>query len=108
MATQWLTVWEEITSTHNTRQIFVIFDFYHTVWLEGEIGDFSTYSQFVVPKITYSSGASASQNPIVSSPMPGKVIKIAVKQGQEVKVGDTLVIVEAMKMEHSIVAPCDG
>ena len=78
------------------------------MWLEGETGDASTYSQFVVPKISYASGAAASQNPIVLSPMPGKVIKIAAKQGQEVKTGDTLVIVEAMKMEHSILAPCDG
>lgn len=78
------------------------------VWVEGETGDASTYSQFVVPKTSYTSGATASQNPVVSSPMPGKVIKIAVQQGQEVKTGDTLVIVEAMKMEHSILAPCDG
>ncbi len=39
-----------------------------------------------------------------SSPMPGKVIKINVKEGDEVKEGDVLCIVEAMKMENNIKA----
>ena len=38
------------------------------------------------------------------APMPGKVIDVKVKQGKKVKAGDTLVIIEAMKMEHSIKA----
>ncbi len=36
---------------------------------------------------------------IISSPMPGKVVKIPVKTGDEVKAGDTVIIVSAMKME---------
>ncbi len=36
------------------------------------------------------------------APMPGKVIDVKVKKGKKVKAGDTLVILEAMKMEHSI------
>ncbi len=36
---------------------------------------------------------------IIASPMPGKVVKILVKEGDEVKAGDTVVIVSAMKME---------
>ncbi len=35
----------------------------------------------------------------ISSPMPGQVVKILVKEGDEVKAGDTVVIVSAMKME---------
>ncbi len=42
------------------------------------------------------------------APMPGKVIDLKVKKGKKVKVGDTLVILEAMKMEHSIKASEDG
>jgi len=42
------------------------------------------------------------------APMPGKVIDIKVKKGKKVKTGDTLVIIEAMKMEHSIKATEDG
>lgn len=36
---------------------------------------------------------------VISSPMPGKVVKILVKEGDHVKAGDTVVIVSAMKME---------
>lgn len=36
---------------------------------------------------------------VISSPMPGKVVKILVKEGDQVKAGDTIVIVSAMKME---------
>ena len=39
--------------------------------------------------------------------MPGKVIKINVSENQEVKKGNVLIIVEAMKMENSITAPRD-
>jgi propionyl-CoA carboxylase alpha chain len=42
------------------------------------------------------------------APMPGKVIEVKVKKGDRVKAGDTLVIIEAMKMEHSIKAIKNG
>lgn len=44
----------------------------------------------------------------IVSPMPGKVIKINVRPGEEVRKGQTLLIVEAMKMENSITAPQNG
>jgi 3-methylcrotonyl-CoA carboxylase alpha subunit len=40
--------------------------------------------------------------------MPGKVVAVLAAKGQEVKKGDALVIMEAMKMEHTITAPHDG
>lgn len=42
------------------------------------------------------------------SPLPGKVIKISVKKGDQVKEGDELFRIEAMKMEHRICAPLNG
>ncbi len=42
------------------------------------------------------------------APMPGKIVRVLVSEGQEVTTGQTLVIMEAMKMEHSIGAPHDG
>jgi 3-methylcrotonyl-CoA carboxylase alpha subunit len=42
------------------------------------------------------------------SPMAGKVIRVLVQPGDPVKAGDTLVILEAMKMEQQIVAPQNG
>lgn len=44
----------------------------------------------------------------VTSPMPGVILKIAVTQGQAVKEGDLVAILEAMKMENEIFAPRAG
>lgn len=42
------------------------------------------------------------------SPMPGKILSVLIKAGAMVKKGDTLLIMEAMKMEHAIKASKDG
>ncbi len=44
----------------------------------------------------------------LTAPMPGSIISILVKAGEMVKCGDPLLIMEAMKMEHTITAPADG
>ncbi|MDP2335986.1 MAG: biotin/lipoyl-containing protein [Bacteroidota bacterium] len=49
----------------------------------------------------------ASENSIIS-PMPGKVVKIPVKLNDEVKKGDTLITISAMKMESEYKSPIDG
>jgi biotin carboxyl carrier protein len=45
---------------------------------------------------------------LVKAPIPGLVVKVPVLQGQEVAEGDTLVILEAMKMENELRAPRAG
>lgn len=44
----------------------------------------------------------------IKSPMPGKVVKVMVSEGEEVKSGQTVLIVEAMKMENAIQSAMDG
>ena len=44
----------------------------------------------------------------VNAPMPGNILKVNVAQGQAVKAGTVLVVLEAMKMENEIMAPKDG
>ena len=44
----------------------------------------------------------------VASPLPGVIIEISVKEGQQVKAGQKVAILEAMKMENEIPAPKDG
>ena len=45
---------------------------------------------------------------VIKSPMPGNVLKINVTQGQQVKEGDVLIILEAMKMENEVVSTKAG
>jgi glutaconyl-CoA/methylmalonyl-CoA decarboxylase subunit gamma len=51
--------------------------------------------------------ASGSGKP-VTSPLPGVIIEISVKEGQAVKAGQKVAVLEAMKMENEIQAPADG
>ena len=44
----------------------------------------------------------------VLSPMPGTMLSVNVSVGSAVKAGEVILILEAMKMENEIVAPCDG
>ncbi|MFN3574105.1 MAG: acetyl/propionyl/methylcrotonyl-CoA carboxylase subunit alpha [Phenylobacterium sp.] len=53
-------------------------------------------------------GEGASGDGAITSPMPGKVVAVSVEAGQSVSRGQTLVTLEAMKMEHALAAPFDG
>ena len=52
-------------------------------------------------------GAAGAGTP-VKAPLPGVVTKVLVDAGQAVKKGDTVLVLEAMKMENNITAECDG
>lgn len=45
---------------------------------------------------------------VVSSPMPGIIVAVPVAEGDAVKLGDKVIILESMKMENELRAPCDG
>jgi propionyl-CoA carboxylase alpha chain/3-methylcrotonyl-CoA carboxylase alpha subunit len=50
----------------------------------------------------------AASDGAVRSPMPGRIVSVAVKRGDKVKKGQTLLVLTAMKMEHALAAPVDG
>jgi len=52
--------------------------------------------------------AAAGDGTKVTAPMPGNILSVSVSAGQAVKAGQVIMILEAMKMENEIVAPCDG
>lgn len=56
----------------------------------------------------FSKGKLYNDQKALTSPMPGKVIKINVKEGDEVKKGSIMIVVEAMKMENNIIAAEDA
>jgi 3-methylcrotonyl-CoA carboxylase alpha subunit len=53
-------------------------------------------------------GEAAQEGGRLTAPMPGKVVSFAVKAGDQIKAGQALAVMEAMKMEHTISAPKDG
>lgn len=61
----------------------------------------------IIEKSRANSGGATSQN-TVSSQIPGRVISIAVNKGDAVKQGDSLVVLESMKMQVAIKSPRDG
>ena len=78
------------------------------VWMDGQTGDSQTHVQVSVPAENYAADDVLSGNPVVKAPMPGKIIKLNIPAGGVVKQGDTILILEAMKMEHVVTAPCSG
>ena len=71
------------------------------------------YYNITVNGVAYSvsveeTAAGAAGSVTVTAPMPGNILDVKVKAGDSVKAGDTLLILEAMKMENEISAPQDG
>ncbi len=61
-----------------------------------------------VPSTPASSAPVAGGKESITSPMPGTIVDVRVKSGDNVRSGDVLVVLEAMKMENEILAPIDG
>ena len=59
-----------------------------------------------IEKATAAAGGGLGEN--VIAPMPGQVIAVNTAVGDQVQAGDALVVMEAMKMEHSLTAPIAG
>ena len=63
----------------------------------------------LIPAASTNSDSSTSlESDTVVSPMPGFVVSVAVQAGQEVAAGETLLVIEAMKMENNVPAPKSG
>ncbi len=72
------------------------------LFLEGE-----RYRLRLVDPVAGASALEAGQGRL-TAPMPGKVVQVLTKEGAEVKRGAALLLIEAMKMEHTVAAPADG
>ena len=74
-----------------------------SIFVHGAAGDLELHlmPRFEIPGAEEVTGD-------LTAPMPGKVIDLRVKVGDRVGAGDTLLVLEAMKMEHPITAPEDG
>jgi acetyl/propionyl-CoA carboxylase alpha subunit len=73
------------------------------MWVSSGLGqsELVQISRFLPPTATDAPGS-------LLSPMPGRVVEVAAQEGGVVARGDTVVIIEAMKMEHAVKSPADG
>lgn len=114
---EWIVI---LKSSQENIYHFLINDQRHTCFIsENENGSLNiTYEGFtynfkrndILGKENYiNKGSSdASSEDQLISPMPGKVVRLHVQPGDEVKKGNLLLVVEAMKMENNIIAPRDA
>ena len=72
------------------------------VWCDGQ-----TFA-FAAASATSARPRAAAEESGLRAPMPGKVLRALVREGDDVTRGATLLVLEAMKMEHEIKAPRDG
>jgi acetyl/propionyl-CoA carboxylase alpha subunit len=63
---------------------------------------------FDLPSSVRVAGSTAISDGALRSPMPGRIVSVAVREGQVVTKGQTLLALEAMKMEHALIAPFAG
>lgn len=89
------------------------------LWMEGKVPDVGVssadkrfYAQVENERtraLADSSGkAAGAADKLITSPMPGRVLKVLVNEGDEIHAGKPLVVVEAMKMENELAALHDG
>ncbi len=67
-----------------------------------------SYNLTVVNRATAASSVDSAAQGVLDAPMPGRVTRVTVAVGDNVKRGQELIVVEAMKMENALVAPTDG
>ncbi|MGM9696785.1 MAG: biotin/lipoyl-containing protein [Alloprevotella sp.] len=89
-----------------------------TTLVEGELPTQTTTEASTAPATAPAPAAAPAATPAakgaagagtpVKAPLPGVVTKVLVAAGQAVKKGDTVLVLEAMKMENNITAECDG
>ncbi len=74
----------------------------YTVYTRGAYKTFKVYNEEALLHESLKAGGGMGAGSSLSSGMPGKIVKIFVKPGDEVKEGDPLLIMEAMKMENEM------
>ena len=84
------------------RRVEVVEDYEHLIIFDSGY----TYRLKQISDTGHSTEEEATGN-LISS-MPGRVVEVMVNEGRQVKKGDTLLVLEAMKIEHVITAPHDG
>ncbi len=86
----------DVTAEVNGRRVSV------AVWLPENDDPPARTGAAAKPRRAHHAALSSTGSATVSAPMQGTIVKVSVEVGQSVEVGDTIVILEAMKMENSV------
>jgi biotin carboxyl carrier protein len=78
----------------------------NTLWIHKDGRTFSLDVE--AASINFKKNSNLSSSGLIKSPMPGKILKLDLKTGQSVRLGQTICVIEAMKMEYSLKAPFEG
>ncbi|MCE5288794.1 MAG: acetyl/propionyl/methylcrotonyl-CoA carboxylase subunit alpha [Nocardiaceae bacterium] len=107
--------WRTLSASSNSDRLTVTLDGLRAeylaaesdghIWLAGTTG---THMVRHVREVSVRTGDVHAGDSEITSPMPGSVIAVLAENGAEVTKGTAIVVVEAMKMEHSLTAPIDG
>jgi acetyl-CoA/propionyl-CoA carboxylase biotin carboxyl carrier protein len=78
------------------------------VWQDGRSWRLERARLADAEALAHAPAAAGEEHARVTAPMPGTVLRVQVREGDEVAARETLLILEAMKMEHPLTAPFDG
>jgi 3-methylcrotonyl-CoA carboxylase alpha subunit len=78
----------------------------YVVFADGDSGGRTL--RLVDPRDVSAADAAGASGGGLKAPMPGKIIDVKVRDGERVSRGQAVIVLEAMKMEHTLVAPADG
>jgi len=78
------------------------------IWIHSEGRTFSIVSTKSSSGSRKTSRSVLASDGVLVAPMPGKILKINFKNGDQVKAGETVCVLEAMKMEYALKSPFDG
>ena len=89
--------------TDGVRRVFTVHRSGDAVYVDSDLGAVTLQA---VPRLV-DPGARIAPGSLVA-PMPGTVVSVAVEQGQQVEAGQPVLVLEAMKMQHTVRAPGPG
>ncbi len=100
------TLGEAVTSARVVRAVANDGGVDYVVFTDGTAGGRTL--RLVDPRDLSTADAGGAHGAGLKAPMPGKIIDVKVKDGETVSRGQPVIVLEAMKMEHTLVAPADG
>ena len=103
------TLFSALIDNHSFEALVEERDGRYSVLMFGDLYDVEVADERKQRLLRSSANFEAAQGEItIRSPMPGLIVAVPIKDGQEIKQGDPLVVLESMKMENEIKAPRSG